>query len=419
MDSATDGTPALPGRELRQEAPAPAYLRRLPVVGPGQRLAGHLLPFDHPENPGTGAPPSWTQLHPDALFGNRWGVVPAAPQLLLDQTLEGRFPAQQTVLRLTETILGNETALQRCAQLRRLGFKFAAAAHLLRSAASPLGELAEIVTLDLASTSPEDAARIAWRFSRQPVTLLAEGVATAELHEQCRQFGYRYCQGRFITAPGAHQQGLLAGSKFDHLVLFRKVLQGADLPELEEAFRRTPELTYRLLRLVNSVSIGCTYRIESIRHALTILGQEQLLRWVLLSAFTSPEGWPQDSPLFSLVATRGKLMELTVQRLHPGAAGAAAGGSAFVTGILSLLHLSLGISPEELCHHLSLDGRIEAALLTRDGELGTLLTLAEMLDGNRRDTVRETVERLTFGVAELLPLQRAAFAWVDGIEQGL
>jgi len=47
--------------------------------------------------------------------------------------------------------------------------------------------------------------------------------------------------------------------------------------EIEATFKQAPEPSYKLVRLVNPVGIGCHYEIRSLSHALVILGRRQLL----------------------------------------------------------------------------------------------------------------------------------------------
>jgi len=50
--------------------------------------------------------------------------------------------------------------------------------------------------------------------------------------------------------------------------------------EIENAIKGEASLCYRLLRYMNSASFGFASEIHSVRHALSILGEREVRRWV-------------------------------------------------------------------------------------------------------------------------------------------
>jgi hypothetical protein len=69
-------------------------------------------------------------------------------------------------------------------------------------------------------------------------------------------------------------------------------------------------------------------------------------------------------------------MELAAAWLRP--ADDEFADAAFMTGIFSLIHVVLGSSPGAVLEKLGLALRIREAIVSRRGELGTLLRLAEV-----------------------------------------
>ena len=193
------------------------------------------------------------------------------------------------------------------------------------------------------------------------------------------------------------------------------MLTNADPAVIEETFKQSPELSYKLMRLVNSVSMGLKSKIQSLSHALVVLGTRQLQRWlqVLLFAHHSTGDFP--SPLLTMAATRGKLLELLAEKesRDPGYRD-----RAFMTGILSLMDALLGTPMSEVVGQISLSDDVRDALLTRSGQLGELLAIVEALERNDH----EAVAGLLGGgkpctLAELPALQVAAMTWGNGIAQ--
>jgi len=61
---------------------------------------------------------------------------------------------------------------------------------------------------------------------------------------------------------------------------------------------------------------------------------------------------------------------------------------AFITGVLSLIDVLLGVSMEDAVKNMMLEESIKKALLRREGKLGDMLTIVEALQRNRLRKVR-------------------------------
>ena len=59
-------------------------------------------------------------------------------------------------------------------------------------------------------------------------------------------------------------------------------MEDGDVREIENEFKRHPNLSVNLLRLVNSAAMGRAQSVTSLRHALVLLGRRQLRIWLQL-----------------------------------------------------------------------------------------------------------------------------------------
>jgi c-di-GMP-related signal transduction protein len=65
--------------------------------------------------------------------------------------------------------------------------------------------------------------------------------------------------------------------------------------EIEDIIKGEASLRYRLLRYLNSGAFGFASGIHSVRHALAILGEREIRRWVrLVAALGAGENNPSD-----------------------------------------------------------------------------------------------------------------------------
>ena len=101
------------------------------------------------------------------------------------------------------------------------------------------------------------------------------------------------------------------------------------------------------------------------------------------------------NPLLQLAATRGRMMELLVDRTP----AVKQGGrdlidQAFMTGILSLMPTLIGTPMRDILAQLPLAKPVSDALGERTGVLGDLLSLVESLENEKRDVASEVLQRL-------------------------
>jgi c-di-GMP-related signal transduction protein len=96
----------------------------------------------------------------------------------------------------------------------------------------------------------------------------------------------------------------------------RQMMDDAEMEEIEKTFRSSPGLTYKLLLLVNSVSFVGLQKIQTVRHAISMLGRAQIKRWVQLALFATDDSHAMENPLVDMAAVRGGFMEQMAAPAH-------------------------------------------------------------------------------------------------------
>jgi EAL and modified HD-GYP domain-containing signal transduction protein len=160
--------------------------------------------------------------------------------------------------------------------------------------------------------------------------------------------------------------------------LLELITSDAEVGEIEEVVKGSPDLVFRLLKLVNSAALGRSQKVSNLRSAIIVLGREQLGRLVQIMFFKLGNERPvRADPLAQAAVVRGRMMEGLV-----GAVGVspALKPSAFMLGMLSLADALFGETPEQLAAFLALDEVMCAALLRREGPLGRMLAVVEMAE---------------------------------------
>lgn len=175
------------------------------------------------------------------------------------------------------------------------------------------------------------------------------------------------------------------------------------LREIEAALKHDAALTYRLLRYINSPAISAGVEIQSLRHAVAMLGYAPLFRWLaLLLAASSGAG---GSPPFLLkkAIMRGRFVELLGQALL----GPAHADNLFLAGMFSVVGQILGISTRELLDKVQLAVPVQSAVRDRKGIYGPFLSLAIACGEEAPDTLALAEELFISGGQLTTALLRA------------
>ncbi len=330
----------------------------------------------------------------EAALGPYQGFINCDESLLLSDLLEV-LPSDKVVLEVLETVDITPAVVERCVELKALGFTLALDDFVgYEDRFKPLLDIVEIVKVDTMLVDPAGLLAVTRKLGNWPVTLLAERVEKVELAEHCQQIGYSLFQGYYFAKPMIMAGKRLSHSQMALLRLLGMVLEDTDVAELEAVFKREPGLTMNLMRLTNSVATGVRVKVTSLRHAITLLGRRQLQRWLQLLMYTKPRPGtePISSPLMQLAATRGKLMELLAGQIEPGRQEFE--DQAFMVGIISLMPALMGVPMAEILNGISLGNTVREALEAQTGTLGKMLDLTEALEGNDGETCHDLTARL-------------------------
>ena len=316
----------------------------------------------------------------EAALGPYLGFINVDEHLLMSDPLEA-LPRGKIVLEILETVPVTKELVERCRELKALGFTLALDDFIGEEEKYRLLlPVVDIVKVDVQPLSLPELAKATRALKEYPVRLLAEKVDSREQASLLRDLGYELFQGYYFAKPTVITGKKLSTSELALMRVFGLLMQDADTSDLEKALKPEPGLTLNLMRLTNSAASGLDVKITSLRQAITVLGRRQLQRWLQLLLYSSPSTGSASNPLMQMAATRGRFMEL---------AALATGGKeyladqAFMAGIMSLLPSLLGLPMEEVLKGLPVAEEVVDALLHREGALGRLLNLAEALeDGN-------------------------------------
>lgn len=267
------------------------------------------------------------------------------------------LPPDQAVIELQANVHPSESVSAACVSLRQKGYKIALANFTLNDIREPLLPYAEFLKIDLRRHSPGENAALATKHASKSCQIIAEKVETrAQFVAACKS-AFTLFQGYFFREPERMRARHIPANQAMHLRLLQMIsAPELDLDALEDLIKHDASLCYRLLRYLNSPLVGIPSPIRSVRHAMSLLGERELVRWLrMATALAMGQEKCSDLVLSSLV--RARFCELISPHLDRGRS------DLFLIGMLSLMDAILELPIGIVVEGLAFDPEIKDALL--------------------------------------------------------
>jgi c-di-GMP phosphodiesterase len=277
------------------------------------------------------------------------------------------FPPDRVVIEVVERTPIDQALLEGVRHLVAEGYRVALDDFTYDPALAPLLDLAWMVKVDVLQVGPEGLAEQVELLRRHDVLLVAEKVEDHEMLAWCKALGFDYFQGFVLSQPKLVEGRAIPLERFASLQLLARVNQpGTSFEQLEALVRQNVALSYRVLRAVNSASAGLVRRIDSVRDAVVLLGQQKIRNWLTLMVLADVQDTPRELATTAMVRAKTcERLAVATRRAHPD--------TCFTAGLLSVLDAIMQAPMAEVLAHLPLSERLTAALLERDGPEGELL----------------------------------------------
>ena len=341
------------------------YVARQPILDAKQQVFGYELLFrDGVDNffPAVDADAACrATLDSSLLIG--LDVLCDGRRAFLNCTRDGLLrglirllPPSSAVVEVLESVPPDAEVRAACRELKDAGYLIALDDFVPDDPRESLADLADIIKVEMKMTPLAQQAAMVKRFGGC-ARLLAEKVETPEDFASARDLGFTYFQGYFFRRPQVLSARDVPANRLNYVRLLEAVSSPVlDVPALDRLIKAEAAVCYRLLRYMNSPAFGFRNEIHSVRHALTILGEREVRRWVrLVCTVAAAEGSSSDLLLSALV--RARFCELLSGRVPHGKS------DLFLLGLFSLLDAMLEVPMASLLSHISIDHDTRAVLL--------------------------------------------------------
>jgi EAL and modified HD-GYP domain-containing signal transduction protein len=341
-----------------------------------------------------------------ALTGRKRAFINVTRDLLLKEYLL-LIPRQLVVVEILENIDPDSEVIAACKKLKKAGYLLAMDDFVYGEKYKPFMDLADFIKIDFLSTAEKERKSLPQNFSPLGIGFLAEKVETPATFQEALESGYTYFQGNFFSKPTIIPGKDLPGYKLHYF----RIIQEINRPEisferLEELIKKEISLSYKLFRYINSAFFGLKNKVHSIKHAMALLGEKEVKKWLSFITLASiGEDKPEELAVQAIIRAR------FCESLAPHVGLPSRADGLFLMGMFSLLDAFLDRPLSDLLMEIPLDTDIKKALLGEENRFGELYQCVLAYERGEWGKLSEHGKKFKITEALLSQLYLGAVEW--------
>jgi len=340
----------------------------------------------------------------DTLCSGRQAFLNCTREVLLKDYVT-LLPPQQVVVEILESVEPDDLVIAACQRLKEAGYQIALDDFGPNDPRHILADLADIIKVDIRATTIKECESMVKRYGPWRSRMLAEKVETHEEFVACKAAGFVYFQGYFFRKPEVLATQEIPVNRLNYVRMLQAVSKPElDSREIEDVIKTEASICYRLLRYLNSAMFSFSTEIHSIRHALSLLGEREIRRWVRLVA-TLGAGQHKSSELVTLALVRARFCELLSPKIQYG------DSDLFLLGLLSLVDAMLEIPMTTVLENIALDQETKSVLLGGASRLRPLYQLMLAQESGEWHQAGELTRQLQLNPNEVAEIYWQGVQW--------
>jgi c-di-GMP-related signal transduction protein len=357
-------------------AKASSWFARQPILTRDEKVVGYELLFRQTaedryfdsdvENATSSIIDSLNVIGLDAACDGQLGFVNCNHQMLLKEYFL-LLPSDRVVIEIQESVPADDLVRAACDRLKQKNYCLALDNFMPGDHREALVPYADYLKIDIRRHPPDQNAALPAKYGKR-CRMVAQKVETRLQMITAEKDGYHLFQGYFFRQPERMRSRHIPANQASYLKLLQAVSSPViDFDAVEKLIKHDASLCYRLLRYLNSPLLGLSSSVQSIRHAMSLLGERELVRWVRM-ATTLVMGQEKCSDLVLSSLVRAHFCELIAPKVEHGKS------DLFLMGMLSMMDSILELPMGIVVEGLPLDPDTKIELLQAKIGHETLLT---------------------------------------------
>jgi EAL and modified HD-GYP domain-containing signal transduction protein len=317
---------------------------------------------------------------------------------------------EKIVVEILETAKPGKRLLAACMDLKDKGYSIALDDYEHDSTWKHFFPYVDIIKLDYSLTSEQQFQEIITALKPFPhIKLLAEKIETYAEFQHAITIGCEYYQGYFFSRPEMIKTVAFNPSQIAVVNLWSEINKAElDFKKITSIFEDDINLSFKLLRYVQSPIFKRDAAIQTIKQAILVLGIEELKRFISL-LFTAQFSIGKPKALTVMALSRGRFCELMVNTTLP----INSQPSAFLIGLLSLIDAMVDGDIQELMDKLPLHQDMKDAIINRKGESANFLKLCELFEKPDWENIELFCQQINVDPEQSCGLFKDALIWAE------
>jgi len=331
--------------------------------------------------------------------------------LLLNGTPEN-FPPSKLVIEILETVYPTEEIISACQKYKALGYKIALDDYQLNiqdKNSFKILPFVDLIKVDFRTTGKQMRKQMLILKDFFSIQFLAEKIETEEEYLEACAEGFDYFQGYYFQKPVVLSRKDIPTFFHNYMLLIEETKKPEpDIDYLTRIIESDLSFSFKLIKLINN-HYRRNFKIESIKQAIMILGLKEFRRWLYILSIRDASG--QKDPIIenlihnSLI--RGKFCETIAKKIKLREEPA----SYFLTGLFSLIDEILQTPMTTLVKTLPLKDEIIDALLGKENQFYSVLTLIIAIEKTNLDQISKLAEKMNIADKAITESYLEAIKW--------
>jgi EAL and modified HD-GYP domain-containing signal transduction protein len=269
-----------------------------------------------------------------------------------------------------------------------------------------LVKMADIVGVDFGSRGIQKRVSV---LDGSPMThrFLARGIKTPSDFRLAAEAGYHYFQGDFFSKEDMISCRNIPSYKLNLMRILKEINKpSVQFDKIEKILQKDVSITFKLLRFVNSAFFGLKTTVQSIRHALALLGETEVRKcfsFIVLSSM----GTDKPLELIRITITRAKFCEYIASELGFKSDLA----NFFLMGMFSMVNAFLDRPMDEILADLPLASPVKTALLGKPNHFRDVLELVKDYEKGNWAHLHQMTRHLKIKEKKIAALYLDAVEW--------
>ncbi|MGE5628405.1 MAG: EAL and HDOD domain-containing protein [Solirubrobacterales bacterium] len=353
---------------------------------------------------------SFSLFSTDSLVGDKKAFL-NFDENLINSDIMDLFSPNLVVIEVLETVELTPDIIDSIKRIKSKGFKIALDDFIYKEEYNQIISSIDFIKVDFLQTLYLERKKIVDKFKDTNIKFLAEKVETEEDFNSAIEYGYTLFQGYYLSKPTVVSTKDLFTDKYNYFNALEELnKKTVNIEKVEASIKRDLALSYKLLRLINSVFYGIRTEVTSIRQAVMLIGINNLKKWLYVITLKSLT----DEHMEAIVTTsllRARFGELLAER----SSFELKAFDMFLIGLFSMVDRFVDMSMGDILKELPVTNDVKKALSGDDSIYSHILNIIKEYEAGNWTAVDKNLAFVKLTGADIYNCYLEALDWVGKI----